>query len=343
MEGVSNSLSRLSYYAHGLPVFPKIMTPPANNSRTGAAATPPLTPSQRLLGLLTPEGMLILGLLLAAFVGLFFRWFRIQHLISSSKMEDWGHAYIIPLLSAFLIWKHRADIARIRPTIFWPGLAPFVLGIISYFWGVVGIKNHMFQGFAIILAILGLSLLLLGPRMFRYVFLPIAFLIFAVTVSERIMIDLTFPLQLAASQGGYFVLSVVGFFAGFTVDVHGNLIDIIDSTGKAHPLNIAAACSGMRMVVAFFALAGATAILGCKVWWQRVALMLLAAPVAIVINTGRVSVLGLLSLWDPELASGEAHTAIGTFLLIPGLLLFMAVIWALNKIIKPDVNAGAIA
>jgi exosortase len=317
------------------------MTPPANNSRTGAAAAPPVPASQRVLGLLTPEGTLVLGLLLIAFFGLFFRWFRIQNLISSTHIEDWGHAYLIPLLSGFLIWKNRIEIAAIRPSIFWPGLAPFVLGIVSYFWGVVGIKNHMFQGFSIILTIMGLSLLMLGPRIARFVFLPIAFLAFAVTISERIMIDLTFPLQLAASQGGYFVLSVVGAAAGFTVDVHGNLIDVIDSNGVTHPLNIAAACSGMRMVIAFFALAAATALLGCKVWWQRVALMLLAAPVAIIINTARVSVLGLLSLWDANLASGEAHTAIGTFLLIPGLLLFMGVIWALNKIITPATPAKA--
>jgi exosortase len=289
-----------------------------------------------VLGLFTPEGAVMAGVLLAAFAGLFFRWFKIQNLISSTQMEDWGHAYFIPLISGYMVWKHRAEIAAIPARVFWPGLAPFLLGIMCYFWGVVGVKNHMFQGFSIILTVMGLALLMLGPAMARYLFLPIAFLVFSVTVSERIMIELTFPLQLAASQGGYFVLSLVGAAAGFSVDVKGNLLEIIDSAGVAHPLNIAAACSGMRMVVAFFALAGATALLGTKLWWQRVALMLLAAPVALIINTVRVSVLGLLSLWDSDLASGEAHTAIGTFLLVPGLMLFMAVIWALNKIIKPE-------
>lgn len=299
----------------------------------------------RVLGLLTREGALIGGLLLAVFIGLFFRWFRIQHLISSSQIEDWGHAYFIPVISGFMVWKHRDEIAAIRPSVFWPGLAPFLLGIMCYFWGVVGVKNHMFQGFSIILTVFGLTLLMLGPAIARFLFLPIVFLAFGVTVSERIMIELTFPLQLAASQGGYFVLSIVGAAAGFSVDVKGNLLEIIDSAGVAHPLNIAAACSGMRMVVAFFALAGATALLGTKLWWQRVALMLLAAPVALIINTVRVSVLGLLSLWDANLASGEAHTAIGTFLLLPGLGLFMLVIWTLNKLIKPaeETPGGAAA
>lgn len=307
---------------------------PTRSSDTAAAPV-------RVAGLFTPEGLLVTGLLVLAFAGLFFRWFLTQHLTSSNHMEDWGHAYFIPLISGYMVWKNRVTIAQTPVQVFWPGLAPFLLGIVCYFWGVVGVKNHMFQGFSIIVTVLGLCTLLLGPRMLRFLFLPIAFLVFGVTVSERIMIELTFPLQLAASQGGYIVLSVVGAVAGFTVDVKGNLLEIIDSTGAAHPLNIAAACSGMRMVVAFFALAGATALLGSGLWWQRVALMLLAAPVALIINTVRVSVLGLLSLWDSNLASGDAHTAIGTFLLIPGLGLYLAVIWALNKIVKPVEGVAA--
>lgn len=296
-------------------------------------SNPSLKPpsDNRVLGLFTPEGVLMGSLLLVAFFGLFYRWFKVQNLISSTEIEDWGHAYFIPVISGYLVWRNRDAIAALKARVFWPGLAPLLLGIMCYFMGVVGIKNHMFQGFSIILTVMGLVTLVLGPAFVRYLFLPVAFLVFMVTVSQKIMIELTFPLQLSASQGGYFVLSIIGAVAGFSAEVSGNLIEIIDSTGMKHPLDIAAACSGMRMVVAFFALAGTTAVLGCRLWWQRMALMLLAGPVAIFLNIGRVSVLGLLSLADANLAAGEAHTLIGTILLIPGLGLFLLVVWALNK------------
>lgn len=306
----------------------------ANNS------SPPPRPAQGIGGLFTPEGVVMLVLLMVAFGGLFFRWFKVQNLVSSTQIEDWGHAYFIPVISGYLVWRHRTTLARLQPSVFWPGLAPLVLGVMCYFLGVVGIKNHMFQGFALILTVLGAAILILGPAFLRFVFLPIAFLVFAVTVSEKIMIELTFPLQLTASQGGFFVLSMIGAISGFNVEVNGNLLKIIDSTGAEHPLDIAAACSGMRMVVAFFALGATTAILGCKLWWQRTALMLLAAPIAILINIGRVSVLGLLSLADSDLASGEAHTFIGTLLLIPGLGLFMLVVWILKKVVGAEAEAA---
>ena len=174
----------------------------------------------------------------------------------------------------------------------------------------------------------------------RYLFLPIAFLIFGITISQMVMLRLTFPLQLIASQGAYAVLSVIGALAGFSADVGGNSITLIDSSGKAIPLNVAEACAGMRMVIAFFALGAAMALLTLPAWWQRVVLLMLAAPVAILLNIGRVSVLGLLSLADPNLAAGEAHTLIGTLLLIPGLLLFMFIGWSLKKVVTPT-GAGA--
>jgi exosortase/archaeosortase family protein len=88
--------------------------------------------------------------------------------------------------------------------------------------------------------------------------------------------------------------------------------------------------------VAFFALSGATALLACRHWWQRIALLLMAAPVAIAVNIGRVAVLGLLSLGNQDLSQGQMHMLIGDLLLIPGLLLFLLVVWILNRLVRDE-------
>lgn len=283
------------------------------------------------------------GGLLVALVYLFYRWFDTQHRLSASAMEDWGHAYLIPLISGFLVYKRQALLAQVRVRPFWPALPVMLVGIFAYFMGIVGFRNHMIQGFSLVLTVAGVVLLMTGPRAFQLLFLPVVFLLFAVTVSEAIMIRLTFPLQLIATQGGYLLLNLVGFFAGFSCDAAGNTLQVIDSRGRAVPLNVAEACSGMRMVVAFIALGGATALLACREWWQRILLLLLATPVAIIVNVFRVAILGLLSLEDPDLAAGEAHTLIGTVLLVPGLGLFLGVVWALNRVMKPDAAGRAVA
>ena len=282
----------------------------------------------------SPETWAAMGVLAVAFVALFFRWFWKQHEHSHEKMEDWGHAYVIPLISGYLVWQARRRILAEPMRVFWPGLAPMLLGIACYLFFVVGVANHMLQGASMILTLAGMTLLLAGPGVFRHVFLPIAYLVFMITLSEQIMIKVTFQLQLLASKGAFVFLTILGAIFGFGVDLSGNTLTI-----AGNKMNVAEACSGMRMVVAFYALAGAVALLSCRHWWQRIALMLLAGPVAILMNVVRVTVLGLLSLNNVNYASGDAHMLIGTLLLIPSLGLFLGVVWALNRIIdEPDAS-----
>jgi exosortase len=315
------------------------------------AVTPPLSIARSepgpaghrtVLGLFTPEGAVMAGLLAAAFIGLYFRWFLMQHAHSLAKPEDWGHAYLVPLISGYLLWQRRDALARVRPEVFWPGLCPMLLGAMSYFFFIAtSFKGgHMVQGGAMILTLAGVVLLLTGPRVFAIVFLPLAFLVFGITVSEQIMIMATAQLQLLASYGAWVVLSAIGMVAGFGCEVSGNVLHLTTSSGNVVPLNVAEACSGMRMLVAFFALAGATALLSCRYWWQRAALLLLAGPVALILNIARVSVLGLLTLQDPNLSQGGAHKVIGTILLLPGLGLFLLVVWALNRAVRAEPEAA---
>lgn len=300
-------------------------------------ATDPRQPSAPLiLGLFTPAGAVMSGCLAVAFVAVFHRWIWSQHLISKSSLQDWGHAYAIPFISGYLLWQHREAFARVRKAAFWPGLAPLLLGIVAYFFCLVGIKNHMLQGFSMILTLFGVVLLMIGPAAMRFTFLPIAYLVFAVTISERIMIDMTFKMKLLAAQGAWFVLSIVGAVLDFQTDLRGNVLEIVTSSGKIIPLDVAEACSGVRMVIAFVALGAAVALISCRLWWQRAALLVLAVPVALLMNIIRVALLGVLSLIDPGLAEGDAHMLIGTLLLIPGLGLFMAVVWSLNRVVAGE-------
>ncbi len=312
-----------------------VSTAPARPGEGGAGArATDARDEPRVLGLLARGALVRTGLLALAFVLVFWRWFLKQGEHSWTAVDDWGHAFLVPLISGYLVYQRRHELAAMRPEVFWPALAPFALGILSYFFFVVGFPNHMFQGFALVLTLFGLVLLLVGPRMIGPLFLPIAYLGFGVTVAEMVMIELTFRLQLVASAGAWMVLNVVGWPFGFSCDLAGNTLNIITSNGSSVPLNVAEACSGMRMVVAFFALAVATALLACRHWWQRAALLVLAAPVAITVNIARVAVLGVLSLWDADLAAGQAHTLIGTLLLIPGLALFLLVVWVLNRSVR---------
>ncbi len=297
-------------------------------------------PAQRS-GLLSAQALVMAGLLTLALTGVFWEWLLRQNRFSMEQPADWGHVYMVPFISGYFIYRRRASIARLRPSVFWPGALPLLTGIAAYYlWTLTPSPGkHMFQGYALVLCVAGLTLLLTGPRLFAWLCLPVSYLAFGVTVSDRLMQDLTFKLQLVASQGASLLLKMMGF----TVDLAGNTLSVASGTGEPHMLNVAEACSGMRMVIAFLALGVAVAFLSCPQWWQRVALVLLAVPVAVLTNVIRVASLGLASLWSPGLAEGTAHELIGVLWLVPAFLFFMGIVWALKGIVRDETKPAALA
>jgi exosortase len=288
-------------------------------------------PGRVLLDALTaPANLVALVLLSVAFVAAFAHVIFTQGRMSWGN-HDWNHSYVVPVISGWLIWQHRGEIARIRPTVFWPGLTPLLLGLVSYPVFVFVFRNHMGQGYSMVLALFGAVLLLTGPRLMRYLMFPIAYLAFAVTLPVMWMNDITFRLRQLAATGGYILLRMLGT----ETELKGNTLEVTTSTGVV-PLDVADACSGMSMVIAFLALGVAMALVGLKEWWQRVVLVMLAIPVAILLNVLRIGVLGLLSMADPDLATGEAHMLIGTLLLFPGFLMYLFIVWALKKSVRDE-------
>ncbi len=274
-----------------------------------------------------PANLARIVLLGGAFVLLFRHWFWTQHKFSWGS-ADWSHAYFVPLISLWLLWQNREWIERTPARVFWPGLIPMLVGIPVYvFFLVTPVASHWVQGLAMLLTLFGLVLLLTGPRMMEYLFFPIGYLAFGMTVPEKVMLYITFPLQNIAAQGAYAVLATLQV----PVAIAGNVLVITDRSFVNHPLNVAEQCSGMRMVIAFLALGAAVALVSTRMWWKRVLLLSLATPTALLLNVARVAVLGFLTLWNPDLATGEAHTFIGTLLLIPGLAIYLLMVVALNK------------
>ncbi|MEM0983105.1 MAG: exosortase/archaeosortase family protein [Planctomycetota bacterium] len=303
---------------------------------TGRLKVSPQQAGDPLARLMTPPVIAAAVVFVLAFALMFWQVLDRQREISTGQFEDWGHAFIVPFISGFLVWKSRDQLAKVEMRTFWPALPVVLLSIIIYFQSVVLIRSHFPQGAAMLLGLYGSTLLLLGPRAMRHLFLPLAYLSFAITLPESIMLRITFQLQFLASQGAWVMLSVCGLLLDFETELNGNTLKILTADGRELPLNVAEACSGMRMVVAFYALAAGFALGSCRLWWQRATLILLAAPVAVLMNMARVAVLGLVSLVNPDLAAGNAHMVIGTILLFPSIALFFGVVWALNKFVSFD-------
>jgi len=272
------------------------------------------------------------GILLILLVAVFWEWFRRQVSWASHEPSDWGHTLIIPFISGYFVWLKRDFILAkpLRPA--WSGALIMVVGVAWYMVcnvGPAGLAHHNIRSTGLGITLIGMGVLLLGWRAMEYVWFPLFYmLIFAQTISERFMNLVTYRMQDISAKGAYVFLNLIGI----QTDHVGNVLTIFRD-GEPVQLNVAEACSGMRMLVAFLALGVAMAYVSLPKLWQQIMLVALGIPISIFVNVLRVASLGILGMFDQNFMSGEFHHMIGLVWLLPAFFSYLGAQWVLSQFI----------
>ena len=173
----------------------------------------------------------------------------------------------------------------------------------------------------------------------KLLWFPVAYLALAVKIPDSIWQQIAFQLQQIASAGSEITLTIAGALLDFRVQADGQDFVMTWFAGGGYEearFSIAEACSGLRMLMAFVALGVALAFLWDRFWWQRLVMVAMAIPIALAVNIGRVTTLGVLNLYDPELARGDAHIMVGMLMLLPAGALFLGLGWVLDRVVVVD-------
>jgi exosortase len=182
-----------------------------------------------------------------------------------------------------------------------------------------------------------------GWRLVKHTWLPIAFLVFAVPLPQRFYNALTIPMRQWAATVASGLLNLV---PDLEATAKGVVIDVFYRGQVLEPaLDVAEACSGMRLLLAFLALGVAMAYLHARPLWQRIVLLASTVPTAILCNILRVTVTGFIYiLIHPKYAQGIYHDMLGMAMLplafgLYGLLaLFMSNLFIdESKIVTEDI------
>jgi exosortase len=219
-----------------------------------------------------------------------------------------------------------------------------ILGIVGYILGIHPIRNDMVKGYSMILALGGLVWFVCGAKVARIAWFPVFYLVFAIKISQLIWNRIAFELQGIASKVGGVMINLLGMPIKLEAEVTGHTINLWhDYKPLPGGLDIEQACSGLRMLMTFIALGFAVAYLADRPWWARLTIVLLTVPIAIIVNVGRVTTLGMIYPFNPDMARGEFHIFIGLVMLGPALGLFMLVGWILSKLVvhEPQPAAGS--
>jgi exosortase len=225
----------------------------------------------------------------------------------TSAETYYSHGFLIPFISAFLVWMKRKELAILVPAPAKIGWAVFIAGIlihsISAFWQV-----FFSSGFSLILVIIGLVLLFLGVQYLKRLLFSILFLVFMVPLPLVAIANISFRLKIFASQ-----LSVLAVNAmGMAAVREGSIIKTAHSY-----LVVEDPCSGIRSLIALIALGCLMAYLTKLPRAKKILLFLSSVPIAIFSNVIRIIALTLVAeMYGSKIATGTFHDAMGVFVFV---------------------------
>ncbi len=235
--------------------------------------------------------------------------------------EDMGHGFFVPLVAGYIAWQRRDELAALKPSPNWWGLAVLAWGAAQLYFATLGAELFLART-AFIISLAGVVLLAAGSRVLRVLAFPIFLLFFMVPIPAIIYTQITFKFQLLASRLAETALA----FLGVPVLREGNILEL-----ATQRLSVVEACSGIRSLLTLSFLSLVYAYFFDSKVWMRFVLLVCTVPIAIIANASRVTITGLLSEVNPELAEGVFHTASGWVIFMVALAILIATHWVINR------------
>jgi exosortase A len=247
--------------------------------------------------------------------------FALYHHVIGHLVEDWlnddnySHGFLVPLISAYLIWQDRKKLAQIETRPANAGLFFLLMSCLFFLCANIGAELFTMR-LSMIMVILSSVLFFAGWQFTRAVLWPTIYLIFMIPIPAIIWNKIAFPLKLFATHLAVDVTKLLNI----TVYSEGNIIYLANTT-----LEVVDACSGLRSLTSLLALSAAFALVSNLSRTKKVILFLSAIPIAIATNILRLSSTAVLATrFGEEVAQGFLHETSGILVFFLALaLLFL--------------------
>jgi exosortase len=219
-----------------------------------------------------------------------------------SEDDNYQHGFLVIPIALFILWRRLVEIPWTEPlevasTPWWAwGLLAVILAVraVAYEWSFQWMET------ATILPALACLAWAFGgwPLLYR-AWPAILFLVFMLPLPASVNGMIAMPLQRVAATGSYILFQLSGFW----VIQEGNILNLTTPFGM-RSLDVALACSGLKMLMTLAATVTATIMLLPLPRWKRLVLLASALPIALISNISRIVTTG----WCYYIIEGERGT-----------------------------------
>jgi len=235
--------------------------------------------------------------------------------------EEYGHGYIIPFITLFLVWQHKDILEKTDFTGSWLGFSIVLLSIAVVQVGNLTTITAIIQ-YGMLFTLIGLVYSYLGSAI-KPIIIPLLFLVFMIPLPSFFLNNLSSQLQLVSSEIG---VAVIRLF-DISVYLEGNVIDL-----GTYQLQVVEACSGLNYLFPLMSLAFIAAYFFKAPMWQRITLFISSIPITVLMNSFRIGVIGVLvNNWGIEQAEGFLHYFEGWVIFMACMLILLGEMWLFTK------------
>jgi exosortase len=211
----------------------------------------------------------------------------------------------------------------------WPGVVAMGAGLALHALGFAAQQTRV-SIVALLVFTWGAMRFMGGPRWGRAALFPLGFMVFAI------------PFNALDSAGFWLRLWVIRASAGLAhtagIGVLENGTQLVAPDGR-YQYDVAAACSGVRSLMALLALSLLAGYLNFRTWWRRGALLVLCFPLIYLGNVARISSIIFVAQWRGQAWGERAHDVMGygVFAIVLGGVLLTA---RMIERLRPEAGAA---
>jgi exosortase len=285
---------------------------------------------QRLL----PKPAVLAAWFVAAAAFVWFYWSSITHLVGAWWTQDaYVHGFVVPIFALVLLWLRRDMITSSTERGSWWGLPVLALWAMIR-WASVYFNYGSLPEYSMLVFFAGMAIFVGGWTGLRWSWPSIVFLFFMVPLPGAVQGAFSLALQGIAARMSVFVIQTLGLPAMAI----GHKIQVGEAS---QPLDVAAACSGLKMLMLFFAMCVGMAFVVRRPLWEKIVLVASAAPIAVISNVIRIVSVALICefarRWPALISFEDPQKSIdfwvGIFVMMPaGLLLLWAEMALMSKL-----------
>jgi exosortase len=229
---------------------------------------------------------------------------------------QYSHGFIVPIFALAVLWSRREMLRTMTWKPAWSGFGVLLVGAAVRILAIQADIEPL-GAVSLLPTVVGLVLLVGGWSVLAWCWPALAFLAFMMPLPFSIEMALGQPLRSIATWMSTYALQTLGCPA----IAEGNVILLGDIR-----LGVAEACSGLGMLMTFFALATALAMIVNAPLRDRLVLVASAIPIAILANVIRITATGVayhLAGRESEIARLIYHDLAG-WLMMP---LALVMLW----------------